>query len=198
MLFPQYYFFAERRLMNHTIKTVLAEDLDQCELLCYLNDDCVSLNIKKDPNNGGHKCELNNSTHLEHDIDLITDAVFYYRGSKVSNNSNIYSSRHQMINKQIHVTMNNDERAHEIYSSAHSFVSSFFRFFVCSVVCLFVCSFIRSFFVSLFIRSFLRSFVHYFVSSFVRSLFRSFVRLFVHSFPRSSFISFVSSIIHLF
>ena len=175
MLFPQYYFFAERRLMNHTIKTVLAEDLDQCELLCYLNDDCVSLNIKKDRNNGGHECELNNSTHLEHDIDLITDAVFYYRGSKVSNNSKIYSSRHQMTNKQIHVTMNNDERAHEIYSFAHSFVSSFFRFFVCSVVCLFVCSFIRSFFVSLFIRSFLRSFVHYFVSSFVRSFIRSFV-----------------------
>ena len=192
MLFPQYYFFAERRLMNHTIKKVLAEDLDQCELLCYLNDDCVSLNIKKDRINGKHECELNNSTHLENDIDLITDAVFYYRGSKVSNNSNIYTSRHQMINKQI--TMNNDERAYEIYSFAYYFVSSFFRFFVCSVVCLFVCSFIRSIFVSLFIRSFLRSSVHYFVSSFVRS----FVRLFVHSFPPSSFISFVSSIIHLF
>ena len=172
MLFPQYYFFPERRLMNHTIKTVLAEDLDQCELLCYLNDDCVSLNIKKDRNNGGHECELNNSTHLEHDIDLITDAVFYYRGSKVSNNSNIYSSRHQMINKQI--TMNSDERAHEIYSFAHSFVSSFFRFFVCLVVCLFLCSFIRSFFVSLFIRSFLRSFVYSFIRSLHRPLFLSF------------------------
>ena len=84
MLFPQYYFFAERRLVNHTMKTVHVIDLDQCELLCYLNDDCVSLNIKKDKNDGKHECELNNSTHLEHDIDLITDAVFYYRGSKVS------------------------------------------------------------------------------------------------------------------
>ena len=93
MLFPQYYFFAERRLVNHTIKTVRAENLDQCELFCYLNDDCVSLNIKKDPNNGTHECELNNSTHLEHDIDLITDAIFYYRGSKVSINSNLYTSR---------------------------------------------------------------------------------------------------------
>ena len=110
MLFPQYYFFAERRLMNHSIRTVLAEDLDQCELLCYLNDDCVSLNIKKDRKNGKHECELNNSTHLEDDIDLITDAVFYYRGSKVSNNSNIYASRHQTINRQ---TINNDEREPE-------------------------------------------------------------------------------------
>ena len=107
MLFPQYYFFAERRLMNHTIKTWLAEDLDQCELLCYLNDDCVSLNIKKDRNDAGkHECELNNSTHLEHDIDLITDAVFYYRGSKVSNNSNLYTPRLRMVNKQ--VIMSND------------------------------------------------------------------------------------------
>ena len=93
MLFPQYYFFAERRLVNHTIKAVRAENLDQCELFCYLNDDCVSLNIKKDRNNGTHECELNNSTHLEDDIDLITDAIFYYRGSKVSNNSNLYTSR---------------------------------------------------------------------------------------------------------
>ena len=97
MLFPQYYFFAERRLVNHTIKTVRAEDLDQCELLCYLNDDCVSLNIKKDQTQEhgtrAYDCELNNSTHLEHDIDLITDAIFYYRGSKVSNNSNLYTYR---------------------------------------------------------------------------------------------------------
>ena len=83
MLFPQYYFFAERRLLNHTIRTVLTKDLDQCEFFCYLNDDCVSLNIKKDRDSGTHVCELNNSTHQEHDADLIFDSVFYYRGSKV-------------------------------------------------------------------------------------------------------------------
>ena len=183
MLFPQYYFFAERRLMNHTIKRVLAENLDQCELLCYLNDDCVSLNINKDRNNGGHECELNNSTHLEHDIDLITDAVFYYRGSKVSNNSNIYSSRHQMINKQIHVTMNNDERAHKYI---HSLIRSFLRSFVSSFVPSFVCSFVRSFVLF----SLVCSFVHYFVSSFVRALFRSFVYSFIRSLDRPLFLSF--------
>ena len=47
MLFPDYYFFAERRLVNHTIETRKVKNLDDCELLCYLNDDCVSLNFKK-------------------------------------------------------------------------------------------------------------------------------------------------------
>ncbi|KAL9961279.1 hypothetical protein ACROYT_G030188 [Oculina patagonica] len=68
--------------MNHTIKTVLVNDLDECEYLCYLNDECVSLNIKnKDPDET-HVCELNNSSHIEHDRDLTTDPVYYYRGAK--------------------------------------------------------------------------------------------------------------------
>ena len=88
MLFPDYYFFAERRLVNHTIATKYVKNFDDCELLCYLNDSCVSANFKKDPENGGiaYACELNNATHLEHEVDLITDMVFYYRGSEVGYN----------------------------------------------------------------------------------------------------------------
>ena len=88
MIFPAYYFFAERRLMNHTIKTKLVSNLDDCEYLCYLDDNCVSLNIK-DNLNGTHTCELNNSTHMEHDADLVSDPVFYYRGAKVMRTSQI-------------------------------------------------------------------------------------------------------------
>ena len=86
MVFPDYYFFAERCLVNHTIEKKRVNNLDDCELMCYLNDDCVSLNFKKDPENNEavHICELNNATHLKYDIDLTTDANFYYRGSKVS------------------------------------------------------------------------------------------------------------------
>ena len=60
-------------------------DLDRCELFCYMNDNCVSANFKKDPENGwiDYICELNNATHLEYDNDLTTDTDFYYRGSKV-------------------------------------------------------------------------------------------------------------------
>ena len=70
--------------MNHTMKTKLVNSLDDCEYLCYLDDNCVSLNIKdKDLESGTHACELNNSTHLDHDADLVNDPFFYYRGAKV-------------------------------------------------------------------------------------------------------------------
>ena len=39
--------------------------------------------------NGTHTCELNNSTHMEHDADLSNDPVFYYRGAKVMTTSQI-------------------------------------------------------------------------------------------------------------
>ncbi|XP_078374815.1 uncharacterized protein LOC144658282 [Oculina patagonica] len=84
LYFPSYYFFADRRLKNHKIKIVHVMDLDFCELLCYQHDDCVSFNIKKDRDNatGQQECELNNSTHMEHDGDLTNDNAYLYRGAK--------------------------------------------------------------------------------------------------------------------
>ena len=76
--------------MNHTIEVKLVKDLDDCEFRCYLDDNCVSLNIKNNEN-GTHACELNNSTHLDHDADLVIDPVFYYRGAKVMTTSKTYS-----------------------------------------------------------------------------------------------------------
>ena len=95
MVFPDYYFFAERCLVNHTIEKKRVINLDDCELMCYLNDDCVSLNFKKDPEDEEppHLCELNNATHLKYDSDLTTDANFYYRGSKVSYKSIVPNRR---------------------------------------------------------------------------------------------------------
>ena len=77
MVFLDCHFFAERRLVNHIIKTRKVENFD---------DNCVSLNFKKDPDNNEavHICELNNATYLKYDSYLTTDANFYYRGSKVS------------------------------------------------------------------------------------------------------------------
>ncbi|KAL9961336.1 hypothetical protein ACROYT_G030254 [Oculina patagonica] len=83
LYFPDYYFYAERRLMNHTIKTMSVKSLDDCEYLCYREDACVSLNIKnKDSVSGRHECELNNATHMEHDGDLVENPIYYYRGAK--------------------------------------------------------------------------------------------------------------------
>ena len=77
------------------IETRKVKNLDDCELFCYLNDNCVSLNFKKDPginpknDKSGHICELNNVTHLKYDSDLTNDAFFSYRGSKVSYQKNL-------------------------------------------------------------------------------------------------------------
>ena len=70
--------------MNHTITTLRVKNLDECEYLCYLEDACVSLNIKNMCSDGTHECELNNSTHMEHGKDLLNNPIYYYRGAKVS------------------------------------------------------------------------------------------------------------------
>jgi len=56
--------------------------LDECEYRCYLDANCVSLNIKNKDPNGTHECELNNSTHLEHDGNLTDNQLYYYRGAE--------------------------------------------------------------------------------------------------------------------
>ena len=85
------------------------KDLDDCELLCFRDDNCVSLNIKdKDLDSGTHECELNNFTHLEYDGDLKSNPVYYYRGAKVRNKDinikvlifNNYSPKAKLIYKQ--------------------------------------------------------------------------------------------------
>ena len=64
MEFPAPFFFANKRLTNHTIKVIGILDMDLCELMCYQEPNCVSINFRKKPENGGvkHRCELNNST----------------------------------------------------------------------------------------------------------------------------------------
>ena len=71
---------------------MIVNDLDECEYRCYLNENCVSLNIKNRYPNGTHECELNNSTHLEHDGYLKDDQLYYYRGAEVSAYHLFYSS----------------------------------------------------------------------------------------------------------
>ena len=136
MVFPDYHFFAERRLLHHTIDEKRVKNLDDCELFCYLTDECVSLNYKKDPENDktGYNCELNNATHLKYDSDFTTDAKFYYRGSKVNYKSIFQKYRLGMIQKQLWMFMQI-----LVHSIIRCLVSSFTHTLYLSLVISFHC-----------------------------------------------------------
>ena len=79
MPFPAFYFFDGKRLVNHVVRTEQVPDIDICELLCYQEHNCVSVNFK----NNEKKCELSNSTHREHDKDFVDTPGYFYHGSDV-------------------------------------------------------------------------------------------------------------------
>ena len=95
MEFPASFFFANKRLTNHTIKVIDVLDMDLCEL----KPNCVSFNFRKNPENGKvkHRCELNNSTHLEHDSEFKDDTSYFYRGAKVRVTENLTMTNLKLV-----------------------------------------------------------------------------------------------------
>ena len=85
LLFPSDV-FGNKRLTNHSITTQNVFDLDLCELQCYHEPHCVSINFKVIPDREGlHECELNNATHRSHEIDLQNKDGYVYKGGEVRN-----------------------------------------------------------------------------------------------------------------
>ena len=79
--FPGSYFFYGERLINHVIRTMKVLDQDSCELQCYKQHSCVSINFEV---TGTHNCDLNNATHKEHGMDLVKTEGYLYHGTIVS------------------------------------------------------------------------------------------------------------------
>ena len=76
--------FGNRRLMKHTIATIKVVDFDLCELRCYHQPNCVSVNLNAIPDSEGlHECERNNATHRGHDNELMNGDGFVYKGAEV-------------------------------------------------------------------------------------------------------------------
>ena len=69
---------ADNALRNHVIQLVQVNDKDQCELLCYLEQMCLSFNF------GSGDCELSNSDHYQHPEDLVYRIGFSYHPTAVS------------------------------------------------------------------------------------------------------------------
>ncbi|XP_044169277.1 uncharacterized protein LOC122953426 [Acropora millepora] len=81
--FPADYMFGNRRLMKHIIATTKVFDFDLCELQCYHEPNCVSVNFNVIPDSEGlHECELNNATHRSHDNELMNRDGYIYKGAE--------------------------------------------------------------------------------------------------------------------
>ena len=102
LYFPTHYFYAEKHLVNHLIKATIVKDLDECEYRCYLDANCVSLNIRNKYTNGTHKCELNNSTHLEDEKNLKHNQLYHYRAADVSDHHLYLTFCRQLFSKPIY------------------------------------------------------------------------------------------------
>ena len=79
--FPGSYFFNGERLINHMIRTIKVLDQDSCELQCYKESNCVSINFEF---TGTYNCDLNNATHKEHGEALVKTEGYVYHGTIVS------------------------------------------------------------------------------------------------------------------
>ena len=84
--FPASFSFTAKRLQNHAIRTQQVADVDSCELLCFLESNCVSVNFKKKT----RSCELNNATHRGYGYHLEDDADYVYHGANVRVHHDIY------------------------------------------------------------------------------------------------------------
>ena len=62
------------------IRSVDVIDADFCEMVCYMEPNCVSFNFKKSTS----KCELNKSSFEGQENKLETNSDYIYRGTKVS------------------------------------------------------------------------------------------------------------------
>ncbi|KAL9962274.1 hypothetical protein ACROYT_G031360 [Oculina patagonica] len=69
----------EKAHYDHVIAKLKVRDAENCELQCYLNDDCVSCNFGPSETGDDYICELNNSTDRRH---LRTRRQFIFQGTK--------------------------------------------------------------------------------------------------------------------
>ena len=82
--------FDGKRLINHTIRTVEITVSRFCENLCYMEPDCVSINLyTRADGNGNYKCELNNATHEGHEEKLIEQEMYSYHAAEVNISFNL-------------------------------------------------------------------------------------------------------------
>ncbi|XP_058946064.2 uncharacterized protein [Pocillopora verrucosa] len=75
--------FAGKRLVNHRIRIIEVMEKRFCRALCFMEPDCVSINLdKRVDGSGNYKCELNNVTHEGHEHELREEENSFYHAAK--------------------------------------------------------------------------------------------------------------------
>lgn len=71
-----------RTLTGHVVKSYVVRSQGDCELKCYLEDECMSINFGPE-DRGTHLCELSDSDHDLHPRDLTHRHSFIYIATEV-------------------------------------------------------------------------------------------------------------------
>ena len=77
----------DRTFVGHVIKSMQIQNPSACELNCFMEDDCVSFNLKLQ-NDGKFLCELSNSSEVVHPGDLKDEQGVAFTSFKVRKKEN--------------------------------------------------------------------------------------------------------------
>ena len=70
-------------ISGHTIKSDEVLDEGSCRLMCYMEPNCVSINVRL-AQGGRYKCELNNTTVDESKLTFLQETDAYYLAIEVN------------------------------------------------------------------------------------------------------------------
>lgn len=76
--------FPDSALKGHVFKRLHLTDEDMCEVYCYLDDRCQSINLSTKSSRGTWKCELSSKNRTQHPESLVREEGFKYLPAIVS------------------------------------------------------------------------------------------------------------------
>ncbi len=76
----------DHTIVGHVFKSMLIQDSSACEVNCFIEDECVSFNVKP-LQDGKYFCELSNSSDAVHPEDLKDEQGTVYTSFRVSGKS---------------------------------------------------------------------------------------------------------------
>ena len=77
-------------IRGHAIRSEEVPDEGSCRVMCYMEPNCVSINVRL-AQSGKYKCELNNATVDESKLTFLQETDAYYLAIEVNASQKLYS-----------------------------------------------------------------------------------------------------------